>query len=77
MHGDELCIELRNPLAATTDVCEGRYEYTVDLGEGDARPRPLARLLDYARRQLDMNTKLALCETYACMCAAGSGAGCC
>ena len=53
MHGDELCIELRNPLAATTDVCEGRYEYTVDLGEVDARPRPVARLMEYAKRQVD------------------------
>jgi len=54
MHGNELCIELRNPPAATTDVCEERYEYIADLGEGDARPRLVARLLDYARRQLDM-----------------------
>lgn len=53
MHGNELCIELRNPPAAA-DSHEERYEYTADLGEGDARPRPVARLLDYARRQLDM-----------------------
>ena len=53
MHGNELCIELRNPPAATTDVCEERYEYIADLGEVDARPRPVARLMEYAKRQLD------------------------
>jgi hypothetical protein len=52
MHGDELCIELRNPPAAA-DSHEERYEYIADLGEGDARPRSVARLMEYAKRQID------------------------